>query len=300
MATFPLTLQPMQNLKIPVTLIADALGPVADTLFVESNDAMTPAVGVPYSAEVVRPFVVVDNEDSASYAETGAWYFSVANANGPTSRYAWRTAGESVSARFRTVLKQSGDYDIAQIVPLTVNATNRAMYIVAVAGARIDTIFVDQNAGSGGWVTLGRYPLPAGVPVDVTVRNSSQSTAGDVLRADAIRWWLTGDPTAVDRPGEGSLPATMRLSQNYPNPFNPATIIEYAIPSGSARAPGSGAVRLVVYDMLGRQVAVLVDERKEPGFYRASFNADGLPSGVYIYRLTAGQLTESRKMVLLR
>jgi hypothetical protein len=92
----------------------------------------------------------------------------------------------------------------------------------------------------------------------------------------------------------------MRLSQNYPNPFNPSTTIEYAIPEGGNQGRGGSDVHLVVYDVLGRETSVLVDERKEPGVYRVTFNAAGLPSGVYIYRLTSGQFTESRKMVLLR
>jgi hypothetical protein len=299
MATFPMVIPPMQKVSIPVALVAAVLGPVADTLFVESNDPVTPVAAVPYGAEVLRPFVVVDNEDGPSYSEVGAWYNSVANANGPTSRYAWRSAGESVSATFRAVLEHAGEYEVSQIVPKTVNATNRAMYVIAESGIPLDTVFLDQNAGSGAWVALGRYRLAA-VPVQVTVRNSSQSTAGDVLRADAVRWSLLGDPTGVDGQQDGQIPSAMRLAQNFPNPFNPTTTIEYAVPPLGSGPSGGGKVHLVVYDMLGREVAVLVDDVRGPGVYRATFNASALPSGVYVYRLTAGQLTQSRKMVLLR
>jgi hypothetical protein len=106
-----------------------------------------------------------------------------------------------------------------------------------------------------------------------------------------------------------SMPAGFVLSQNYPNPFNPATTIGFRVPSiGSlkpestvrALEPGAGHVKLAVYDIMGREVVVLVDEKKEPGSYTVSFDADGLASGVYLYKLQAGRFMETRKAVLLR
>jgi hypothetical protein len=93
--------------------------------------------------------------------------------------------------------------------------------------------------------------------------------------------------------GKSELPGCFSLLQNYPNPFNPATTIEFRIQS-------SQFVTLKVYDLLGREVAVLVDEQKAPGNYEITFDASRLASGVYMYRLTAGQYVESRKMVLIR
>ena len=90
-----------------------------------------------------------------------------------------------------------------------------------------------------------------------------------------------------------SLPATPQLAQNYPNPFNPATVVGYQLPVASN-------VRLVVYDILGREVAVLVNEREGPGSYEARFDATGLASGVYLYRLTAGTFVQTRSMILVR
>lgn len=90
-------------------------------------------------------------------------------------------------------------------------------------------------------------------------------------------------------------PAGFSLAQNYPNPFNPTTKITYRVPG-----LGSGWVRLAVYDMLGREVGRLVDEKKPAGEYAVSFDARGLASGVYIYRLMADGFVDSRSMVLLR
>ena len=119
---------------------------------------------------------------------------------------------------------------------------------------------------------------------------------------------LEFDATGVQESFLTDLPSEFFLGQNYPNPFNPLTIIQYTVgDSRSAseadrRGLGLGAsdVSLVVYDLLGREVAVLVNERKAAGRYEVAFNAAGLASGVYFYRLTAGSFVDSRKMVLLR
>ena len=83
------------------------------------------------------------------------------------------------------------------------------------------------------------------------------------------------------------------LSQNYPNPFNPSTKIEYSIKE-------SGHVKLKVYDILGREVEVLVNEYKSAGNYTVEFNAQNLPSGIYFYTLTAGKFSATRKLILMK
>jgi glucose/arabinose dehydrogenase len=99
---------------------------------------------------------------------------------------------------------------------------------------------------------------------------------------------LTGKPgpTSV-KPGD--IPMRYALEQNYPNPFNPLTIIKYTIGGNRGWGLGVSDVSLVVYDVLGRQVAVLVNESKSPGSYEVQFDGSGLASGVYIYRLMARQ-----------
>ncbi len=90
------------------------------------------------------------------------------------------------------------------------------------------------------------------------------------------------------------LPRATMLNQNYPNPFNPSTTIRYEL------AGGGGNVRLAVYDLIGREVAVLVNGPKSPGRYEVMLNGSDLASGVYLYRLTAGGYAETRKLVILR
>jgi hypothetical protein len=104
--------------------------------------------------------------------------------------------------------------------------------------------------------------------------------------------------TAAEKPPV--LPILWSLEQNYPNPFNPTTTINYTVAGPSGQGLGNSDVRLVVYDLLGREVAVLVNERKAPGSYDVRFDATDLASGVYVYRLTAGNFVDSRKMILLK
>ena len=83
------------------------------------------------------------------------------------------------------------------------------------------------------------------------------------------------------------------LAQNYPNAFNPSTTIAFSIPRETN-------VRLAVYDLLGQEVARLVDETMKPGNHEIVFNAEKVASGTYFYRLTAGSYTATRKMILLK
>lgn len=97
--------------------------------------------------------------------------------------------------------------------------------------------------------------------------------------------------------------ASYKLYENYPNPFNPTTTIKYAIfPAKTINTGGIGSqlVQLKVYDILGRETAILVNEMKSPGTYTINFNANQLPSGVYIYRLKVGNFSAARKMTLLK
>ncbi|MEW6511112.1 MAG: T9SS type A sorting domain-containing protein [Bacteroidota bacterium] len=123
---------------------------------------------------------------------------------------------------------------------------------------------------------------------------------------DSSRLTVTYTPVSVAEPD--ALPREFALLQNYPNPFNPTTTIRYTIagvvaPSGASLSGVEGRVsnvKLVVYDVLGREVATLVNEVKQPGTYTVQFDGSGLASGVYFYRLTAGSFVQSRKMALVK
>ena len=101
-----------------------------------------------------------------------------------------------------------------------------------------------------------------------------------------------GDITSVPR--GNFVPTDFILYQNYPNPFNPATTIRYSVPIES------GPITLKVYDLLGREVAQLVNEYKIAGDYEVQFNASNLPSGIYMYRFQSGSFSVSKKMMLMK
>ncbi|RMD96368.1 MAG: T9SS C-terminal target domain-containing protein [Calditrichaeota bacterium] len=90
-----------------------------------------------------------------------------------------------------------------------------------------------------------------------------------------------------------AIPDHFDLKQNYPNPFNPSTNISYALPEAAF-------VKLAIYNTLGEQVMVLVNQQQAAGTYRVKFNASGLPSGVYLYKLEAGNFQAKKKMILTR
>jgi hypothetical protein len=121
--------------------------------------------------------------------------------------------------------------------------------------------------------------------------NSATSGTVNVKTASIEVYDLSGAATDVKE--NISAVNDFKLNQNYPNPFNPSTLISYQLPV-------SGHVELKVYDLLGREVASLVNKEQSAGNYQVNFNAAGLTSGMYIYRLQAGDKVESRKMQLLR
>jgi len=140
--------------------------------------------------------------------------------------------------------------------------------------------------------TLGLY-----APV-VSV-NSHQTPA--VLQK-TMRFRLTGTVSVAN---PDIAPQTFTLEQNYPNPFNPTTAIRFQVPpaqnsGGQTTNPGLSLVTLSVYDALGREVAVLMNQRKEPGSYSVELDASRLASGMYMYRLTAGMFVATKRMMVLK
>jgi hypothetical protein len=103
--------------------------------------------------------------------------------------------------------------------------------------------------------------------------------------------WIVNPPSAVE--GVDAVPVTFALSQNYPNPFNPSTTLEFSVSKSSH-------VVLEVFNILGQSVATLVDEAMIPGTYRMDFNASALSSGVYLYRLKAGDFVQTKKMLVTK
>jgi len=162
--------------------------------------------------------------------------------------------------------------------------------------------FVDEN---NGW-TVGYEGVIANTSDGGNLWSAQNSGTTnilwDVYFVNRTTGWAVGDnglilkysiPVSVDDKNQGLTPIQFSLEQNYPNPFNPSTTIQYSIPEG-------GNVKLLVYNSLGEEVAVLADEYKDAGNYNIKFNASKLPSGIYFYKLKMNSSIETKKMILLR
>ena len=174
------------------------------------------------------------------------------------------------------------------------------------SNSNIVTIKYNTN-GSFEWVTMfngatnNSSDNPVAVSVDhnknvFTVGNSNDNnytTGNDIVIIKYVQ-----SPTSVDDDIESL--TSFFLEQNYPNPFNPSTSIKYTISNFDVSGVRDSRVQLKVYDVLGNEVASLVDEYKPAGSYEVSFDAAGLSSGVYFYKLHAGNIKEMKKMILLK
>lgn len=139
------------------------------------------------------------------------------------------------------------------------------------------------------------YTLVSGIGLFSVRQGYDFGTTNYYLNGCVINNLVYGDTTVTSAENENQIRFEFKLSQNYPNPFNPVTVINYQLPERSD-------VSLIVYDVLGNQIAILVDKQQSAGSYNVDFNADKLKlsSGVYLYRLNTGKFVKTGKMVLLK
>jgi mannan endo-1,4-beta-mannosidase len=177
--------------------------------------------------------------------------------------------------------------------------------------SKVDLIVINKNFTrtiAGSFTVLGprqyqsgqTFGFDAASPA-ITPRSGIPSITGNqyaysIPPLSVFHFVLSTPAVSVEE--EPDAAAHFILEQNYPNPFNPATVVRYSVPLLKGR--DLSAVKLAVYDILGREVAVLVNGRKAPGNYEVQFDAAGLASGVYVYRLTAGSFVQTRRMLLVR
>lgn len=186
---------------------------------------------------------------------------------------------------FKGKLRPHVDFDAHNITgpaPLTVSFFSRAWL-----GAQ--SVQWDFGDGSGSTQNNPQhtYQQPGVYTVTLTATGPTGSVSERKIGLVRVE-----QPTSVSAKDE-ALPQRFQLYQNYPNPFNATTTIEYALPQAAH-------VTLKVFNLLGEEVATLVDARKEPGRYRATWDAQGLASGVYVYKLEANSRTLIRKLLLLK
>jgi hypothetical protein len=164
-------------------------------------------------------------------------------------------------------------------------------FLVAASGCQVFGQIGLQTgvfAGGGGMFSGGSFAAAGTIGQGVIGRS-----IGVTYAASAGFWGDGAVILDVEGPIVQGIPAEFALKQNFPNPFNPGTTIAYEL-------PGPADVRLSVYDMLGREVSLLVNERLEAGRHEVRLDAAGLSSGVYLYRMRAGDFVQTRKCVVLK
>lgn len=185
--------------------------------------------------------------------------------------------------------------------------------------------FINQNTGwiSGAYSpdsSLVAYTTNSGITWNKQFRNPNYQV-DKIYFVDALNGWGIGgyNNTNIFRTTTAGItfvknistkiPTECKLYQNYPNPFNPTTTIKYAIPSTLSsvrprdafeRGSGRDLVLLKVFNILGKEVATLVNEKQSPGIYEVNFDGSNFPSGIYFYKLEAGDYKEIKKMILLK
>ncbi len=256
-----------------------------------------------------RPLVAIDSalRDGGSrfvyaFAEWARWnYYTGGRAD--ISKY------YPEGAYYPEALQVGSDF----VAPLTtlagsVDPTGSRYYQVLIpkVPAQMDTLtIIVSNVNLVGALALTILPedyqlILADTKVDTSYVPTGSAIFVKFFAADSMNWSVTfivnGKLTSASASITGqsfASPVEFELFQNYPNPFNPSTTIRYELPK-------SALVILIVYDILGREVSVLVHERKDAGAHQVKFDGSYLASGVYLYRLTAGSFTQIRKLVLIR
>jgi hypothetical protein len=196
--------------------------------------------------------------------------------------------GDSCFVSWTPNLPADGDYEVYVYIPYS-NAT-AALYHIATARGPID-VTLDQKAHKDEWVSLGTYSFLKGAQGVIRLGDSSGVGRQEII-FDAVRWSYRGVTEVAENLTE-PLPWAFNLQQNYPNPFNPTTAVSYQLSAVSK-------TKIAVYDMLGREVAVLVNGVQTPGRYSVTWDGSGVSSGVYLYRMEAGGFIATRKMVLTK
>jgi uncharacterized lipoprotein YddW (UPF0748 family) len=238
------------------------------------------------------------NETDPGASVTGSWSAYLMKGFQGSILRTDDTAGYA-AIRYAFDVKDAAHYDVFVYKTPNTPWTERAAYTLYGQSDSLSVTVNQADLSQKGWYRLGTLFLPAGRRTVLKLDNAGLEP-GRYLVTDAVMIMinrkLSPDVVVEVRPEEppgGFFAESFRLAGNYPNPFNPETVIRYDLPR-------TMTIRLAVYDLLGRQVALLVDGEQRGGRHDVVFRASGLPSGVYFCRLSGGGRGETRKMLLLR
>lgn len=254
--------------------------------------AVVHADSLPYPRDDILFENVIDTADDECTLFGDGWFSSANVGYWGGTKAMLNTVGDGSSfAQFRTGLNAAAEYEVHAWWVAAFNRCMETPYIVNHADGT-DTVRVDQTQDHAKWNYIGTYTFNGDSSESVIISNLASQ--GTYIVADAIRF-VSYDPRFIDIADDDVAIADKRfeLSQNYPNPFNSTTSIQY-------RLSKRQRVRLTMHNILGKSVSTLVDEVKEAGIHVTNVDGASLASGIYLYRLQAGERVEQRKMIYLR
>jgi uncharacterized lipoprotein YddW (UPF0748 family) len=249
-----------------------------------------------------RPVSSVINEDSSTNTIRNGFWEQV-NVLGFNPKLYWSKDTADVSFEWQFDVKVPAWYSVyAYLVPNFL-FSEFANYTIYTGGDSISTVVSQRDNNNKSWTKLGDAYVTPGKKTVLKLDNRLLES-GKYIIADAtmliLNRKLSPDVviTSVEDPVYGDVqaaPDEYELAQNFPNPFNPETKIRFSLPE-------SGFVTLKIYDVTGRLISTLLNEQINAGNHEVEFNSSesNLPSGIYIYRLTADKFSASGKMVLLK
>lgn len=234
------------------------------------------------SSSVYNDGYQITVNDSSDFTPAGALapnpHFALATPANGTS-LVLDSAAQTFKFTWNRALDLNGDNLIYQWAPIgfsaVVTTSSGADSFLVRTGSQLRAMMANKDTSVLKWTVKTKDPAN---PIVTSV---------DTFSVTLIKGLITGVSQS------DMLPVVFSLSQNYPNPFNPSTAINYSIPFESQ-------VTLKVYNMLGQEVATLVNEKQAQGYYTTNFNASRLSSGVYVYRIEAGSYIAVKKMMLLK
>jgi len=232
---------------------------------------------------------IIDTEDAE---QIGIGWFETANAGfyGNTKSLLSPIGTGERAMKYNLDLHAEAVYEVYGWWVSSSNRCTNTPYIISHQNG-IDTVRVDQTKDGSAWVKLGTYTFSTDSNNFVMI--TDQGKLGNYVVADAIKI-ISYDPAVVtDVEEEQNMITEYKLYQNYPNPFNPSTTITFSLPQNSK-------VSLKVYDILGNLITTLLNDEKAEGFHKIKFNSANLSSGIYFYKLEAGNYMKTEKMIILK
>jgi hypothetical protein len=195
-------------------------------------------------------------------------------------------------------------------VRLTYDTSNSSYPSVAVSGSTVHVVWIDTREGN--YEIYYKHSIDAGVNWGAETRltnNNAYSTGSSISVSGSVAHVVwednrdgnyeiyykrnpTGNPIGIINISS-EMPSSYSLSQNYPNPFNPITNVKFSILK-------AGQVKLIVYDIQGREMETLLNESLKPGTYESTFNGSNYPSGIYFYKIQTDDFAQTKRMILIK